>query len=141
MDCAVGHGTIIIGTSSFPFRKDNEARPRLRQLTPISHKRRCRSEDAEKGVPPVAEPSINFSVPAALKKYPSLNGQWNSNAQYANAYTILDGTLDECIREFMSKPQSQHGLYEIRTAAQPPLVTEILNVEQVVEIARLRDFL
>ncbi|WP_249167200.1 hypothetical protein [Bradyrhizobium sp. JYMT SZCCT0428] len=73
----------------------------------------------------MAEPSINFSALAVLKKYPSLKGQRNTNAQYASAYTIRDGTLDECIQEFMSKPESQHGLYEIRTAHQPPLVTEV----------------
>ena len=89
----------------------------------------------------MAESRINFSAPAALKKYPSLKGQRNPNALYADAYTIRDGTLDECIREFMSKPESQHDLYEIRTASQPPLVTEVLSVEQIVELARLRDFL
>ena len=41
----------------------------------------------------------------------------------------------------MSKSESQHNLYEIRTASQPPLVTEVLSVEQIVELARLRDFL
>jgi hypothetical protein len=52
----------------------------------------------------VADSSINFSARAVLKKYPSLNGQRNPNAQYAESYTIRDGTLDECIQEFMSKP-------------------------------------
>jgi hypothetical protein len=89
----------------------------------------------------MAEPSINFTAPAVLKKSPSLSGQRNPNAEYANAYVIRDGTLDECIQEFMSKPQSQHRLYEIRTASQPPLVTEILSAEHSVELARLRDFL
>jgi hypothetical protein len=89
----------------------------------------------------VAEPRINFDAPAALKKYPSLNGQRNPNALYSDAYAIRDGTPDECIQEFMSKPESQHNLYEIRTASQPPLVTEVLSVEQIVELARLRDFL
>ena len=61
----------------------------------------------------MVESHINFSAPAVLKKYPSLKGQRNPNALYANPYTILDGTLDECIQEFMSKPASQYGLYEI----------------------------
>jgi len=89
----------------------------------------------------VADSSINFSARAVLKKYPLLNGQRNPNAQYAESYTIRDGTLDECIQEFMSKPASQHSLYEIRTASQPMLVTEVLSVEQIVELARFRDFL
>jgi hypothetical protein len=89
----------------------------------------------------VAEAHINFSAPAVLKKYPSLNGQRNPSALYANAYTIRDGTLDECIQEFMSKPESQHSLYEIRTAPQLPMVTEVMSVQQIVELARLRDFL
>ena len=89
----------------------------------------------------MAEAHINFSAPAVLKKYPSLRGQRNPNALYANAYTIRNGTLDECIQEFMSKPESQRSLYEIHTASQLPLVTEVLSVEQIVELARLRDFL
>ena len=84
----------------------------------------------------VVEPSINFGAPAVLKKYPSLKGQRNPNAQYASAYTIWHGTLDDCIQEFMSKPESQYSLYEIRTAPQPPLVTEVLSAEQIIEISR-----
>ena len=30
----------------------------------------------------------------------------------ANLYTVVDGTLDECIRQFTSKPISQQHLYE-----------------------------
>ena len=89
----------------------------------------------------MADQHINFSAPAVLKKYPSLKGQRNPNAQYASAYTIRDGTLDECIQEFISKPESQRSLYEIHTASQLPLVTEVLSVEQIIELARLRDFL
>ena len=50
-------------------------------------------------------------------------------------------TLDECIREYKAKPESSRHLYEVRTAPQPPLITEVLSGEQVVELARLRDFL
>ena len=89
----------------------------------------------------MAEAHINFSAPAVLKKYPSLRGQRNPNALCPNAYTIRNGTLDECIQEFMSKPESQRSLYEIHTASQLPLVTEVLSVEQIIELARLRDFL
>ena len=89
----------------------------------------------------MAEAHINFSAPAVLKKYPSLRGQRNPNALYATAYTMRNGALDECIQEFMSKPESQRSLYEIHTASQLPLVTEVLSVEQIIELARLRDFL
>ena len=89
----------------------------------------------------MAESRIHFGAPAALKKYPSLNGQRNPNALYANAYTIRNGTLDECIQEFMAKPESQRSLYEIHTACQLPLVTEVLSVVQIIELARLREFL
>ena len=54
---------------------------------------------------------------------------------------LLDGTLDECIMEFMAKPESTRHLYEIQTAPQPPLVTETLLSEHVAELARLREFL
>jgi len=59
----------------------------------------------------------------------------------ARPYMIIEGTLDECIRKFMSLPKSQHHLYEIHTAPQSDLVSAILSADHVVELARLRDFL
>jgi hypothetical protein len=81
---------------------------------------------------------MNFDAPAVLRKWPSLNNERISNAR---PYLVSDGTLDECIRQFMSKPASQHHLYEIHTAPQGGLITAILSAEQIVELARLRDFL
>nr|WP_245509142.1 hypothetical protein [Bradyrhizobium zhanjiangense] len=54
---------------------------------------------------------------------------------------MSEGTLDECISAFMQKPAATRHLYEIRTVAQPPLVTEILSPEHVIELSRLREFL
>ena len=81
---------------------------------------------------------MNFDAPAALRKWPSLNNERISNAR---PYLVSDGTLDECVRQFMSKPASSHHLYEIHTAPQGELITAVLSVEQIVELARLRDFL
>ncbi len=84
---------------------------------------------------------INFYAPATLRKWPSVNSERISASLGARPYLIVDGTLDECIRKFMSQPKSQHHLYEIHTAPQSDLVTAILSAEHIVEIARLRDFL
>jgi hypothetical protein len=84
---------------------------------------------------------INFEAAATLKKWPSMNKQRVSAADGATPYTVVDGTLDECIREFMAKPVSQHHLYEIHTVPQRELVSAILSARQVLEISRLRDFL
>jgi hypothetical protein len=81
---------------------------------------------------------MKFDAPAVLRKWPSLNSKRISNRC---PYTISDGTLDECIGQFMSKPASQHHLYDIRTAPQGELITAVLSAEQIVELARLRDFL
>jgi hypothetical protein len=81
---------------------------------------------------------INFDAPAALWKWPSLNKERISNA---NPYSIVEGTLDECIRQFTSKPISQQHLYEIHTAPQGELITAVLPAKQIIELARLRDFL
>jgi hypothetical protein len=86
-----------------------------------------------------AEVSVKFDAPAIVRKWPSLNNARRTGA--SGPYLVLDGTLDACIREFMAKPESTRHLYEIQTAPQPPLVTEILSAEHVVELARLRDFL
>jgi hypothetical protein len=87
------------------------------------------------------ETQINFDAPAILRKWPSLKNERISNSWGATPYFVADGTLDECIRQFMSKPVSSHHLYEIQTAPQGELITATLSAEQVVEFARLRDFL
>jgi hypothetical protein len=84
---------------------------------------------------------IKFDVPAVLRKWPSLKGERVSASLGARPYMVFDGTLDECIRQFMSKPASQHHLYEIHTSPQAELITAVLSAEQIVELARLRDFL
>ena len=90
---------------------------------------------------PDNEVQINFDAAATLKKWPSVNNERVSASLGARPYMIIDGTLDECIQRFMSQPASQHHLYEIHTAPQGELITAVLSVEQIVELARLRDFL
>jgi hypothetical protein len=81
---------------------------------------------------------MRFDAPAVLRKWPSLNKERISNAC---PYLVSEGTLDECIREFMSRPASRHHLYEIHTAPQPPIIGAVLSAEHITELARLRDFL
>ena len=84
---------------------------------------------------------IKFDAPAVLRKWPSVNDERVSVSLGARPYLVIDGTLDECIRKFMSQPISQHHLYEIHTAPQSDLVSAVLSAEHIVELARLRDFL
>jgi hypothetical protein len=79
-----------------------------------------------------------FDAPAVLRKWPSLKNERINNAR---PYLVSEGTLDECIREFMAKPASSHHLYEIHTSPQPPFNSAVLSAEHVIELARLRDFL
>jgi hypothetical protein len=90
---------------------------------------------------PDKEVQINFDAPATLRKWPSVNGERVSASLGARPYLIIDGTLDECIRKFMSLPKTLHHLYEIHTAPQSDLVSSILSPEHIAELARLRDFL
>jgi len=85
------------------------------------------------------EVHINFDAPAILRKWPSLRNQRRTEG--TGPYLLLDGTLDECIGEFMAKPTASRHLYEIHTTPQPPLVSAVLSGEHIVELARLRDFL
>src|ERR1035437_2091127 len=72
---------------------------------------------------------IKFDAPAVLRKWPSVNNERVSASLGARPYLIIDGTLDECIRKFMSQPISQHHLYEIHTAPQSDLVSAVLSAE------------
>ena len=85
-----------------------------------------------------SESKVDFSAPAVLQKWPSLG---NQRRQDRAPYQVSEGTLDACISAFMEKPAPTRHLYEIRTAAQPPLVTDILSPEHVLELSRLREFL
>jgi hypothetical protein len=90
---------------------------------------------------PHTDPQIRFDVPAELRKWPSINNERMSISDDAGPYLILDGTLDDCIRKFMTKPANQRHLYEIHTAPQGDLIGAVSSAEHILEIARLRDFL
>jgi hypothetical protein len=87
----------------------------------------------------VADTEIDFDAPATLRKWPSLKNERVPKTWGGIPYLISEGTLDKCINAFMSK--LAHHLYEIHTKPQPPLVSDILQPEHIVELARLRDFL
>jgi hypothetical protein len=132
-------------TSSRSKERDFLSNDRRRVESP---KGACASGSAVKGEgemtdndAPVADadPHVNFDAPAVLRKWPSINKERLLGG--AGPYLLVDGTLEECIREFMSKPASTQQLYEIYTSPQPPLVSDVLSGEIVVELARLRDFL
>jgi hypothetical protein len=84
------------------------------------------------------EPHVDFSAPASLRKWPSLG---NERRIGGAPYLLIEGTLDECIREYMAKPSAVRHLYEIHTSPQPPLLGPVLSGDHVAELARLRDFL
>jgi hypothetical protein len=84
---------------------------------------------------------IHFDAPAVLRKWPSRNGERICKSMGAHPYIVVDGTLDDCIRQFMAKPESARHLYEIHTPPQSTLVSATLSPEQIFEIVRLRDFL
>jgi len=81
---------------------------------------------------------VKFDAPATLHEWPSLK---NERRDDSLPYLVGEGTLDDCIRKLMAKPKSALHLYEIHTAPQPGLVTEILSAAHVAELARLRDYL
>jgi hypothetical protein len=53
---------------------------------------------------------------------------------------IFDGTLDECVTEFMKEPISQRPLYEVHTVLQPALGKELLYATDLLAIASRADF-
>jgi hypothetical protein len=60
---------------------------------------------------------------------------------YPNPYVVADGTLEECIQEFMAKPSRARHLYEIHTSPRADIVIAVLSAEHIAELARLREFL
>ena len=82
------------------------------------------------------EAHVNFDTPAILRKWPSLYKQRRTEG--TGPYLLVDGTLDDCIRQYMAKPASMRHLYEIHTSPQPPLVPPILSREHIIELAQLQ---
>ena len=85
---------------------------------------------------PSIDDHVNFDAPAVLRIWSSLD---NQRREDTDPYPLLEGTLDECIQEFMTRPARYRHLYEIQTSPQPPLVPDVLSGEIVTELARLRD--
>jgi hypothetical protein len=87
---------------------------------------------------PSIDHHVNFDTPAVLRIWSSLDNQRREDTA---PYPLLEGTLDECIKEFMTRPARYRHLYEIQTSPQPPLVPDVLSGEIVTELARLRESL
>jgi hypothetical protein len=83
---------------------------------------------------------IDFNAPASLRKWPSHKGKRLTETRYPDPYLLIDSTLGECIKMFITKPASQQHLYEIHTAPQPPLVSAVIGAEHIEELAKLREF-
>jgi hypothetical protein len=83
--------------------------------------------------------SVDFDKRAILRKWPSLGNQRRTDG--TRPYLLFDGSLDDCVRELMAKPGPTRHLYEICTEPQLPLVTPVLPGDQVLELARFRNFL
>jgi hypothetical protein len=78
---------------------------------------------------------IDFKTPAVLRKWPSLG---NERRVESSPYLLVDGTLDECLRELMAKPASVRHLYEIHVVPEIPHLSTVLPEGLIVELARLR---
>ena len=85
--------------------------------------------------------TINFDAPAVLRKWPSIRNERVRVEHGGSPYQIAEGSLNDCIRQFMAKPTSQHHLYEIHTASQGETIIPVLSAKHILEIAPLRYFL
>jgi hypothetical protein len=88
----------------------------------------------------MSESQIDFSAPAELRKWPSVNRQRVSASLGTRPYMMSEGTLDDCIQQFMRLPEPQRHLYEIHTAPQSDIVGAILSTDHIFALARSRDF-
>jgi hypothetical protein len=53
---------------------------------------------------------------------------------------VFDGSLDECITEFMKRSAREHHLYEVHTVLQPAIGKEILTAADLLAIGSRDDF-
>ena len=70
---------------------------------------------------------------------PSLNNERRTD-KGRSPYLLMEGTLDECIKEVVAKPAHKRHLYENPCIAHNlRLISRVLSGEAVVELARRRD--
>jgi hypothetical protein len=81
------------------------------------------------------QPYVNFDTPAVLSKWASLG---NERRNDSHPYLLVDGTLNECLRNFMAKPASARHLYEIRVSVD--VASSVLPKGLVAELAGLQNF-
>ena len=82
---------------------------------------------------------IDFNAPASLRKWPSHKGKRLTDARHPDPYLLIESTLGECIKMFVTKPTSQQHLYEIHTAPQSSLVSAVIGAEHIEELAKVRE--
>lgn len=58
---------------------------------------------------------MNDDASAKLMKWPSLRGKRISPKDGASPFTIMRGSLRDCVDALRSKPESSHHLYELHT--------------------------
>jgi hypothetical protein len=90
--------------------------------------------------PLMSDSRINFTAPAQLRKWPSVNKQRVSASDGARPYLIDEGTVDQCIQRFMQMHEAHRHLYEIHTVQQD-VEDRVLLSDRIAELARLREFL
>jgi hypothetical protein len=84
------------------------------------------------------EIALRYDLSAALQKWDSVERV--RTGDILRAGNVSEGTLADCVRQFMSKPIAERSLYEILTEQQPGLSTTILGPTEILEIAQRPDF-
>jgi hypothetical protein len=79
---------------------------------------------------------VNFDARTVLRKWPSLGNERRSATN--GPYFLVEGTLEDCLRQLMVKPASTRHLYEIHTAPRAPLTDAVLPAGVILELARQR---
>jgi hypothetical protein len=82
------------------------------------------------------QPHVNFNCPAILRKWVSLG---NQRRVESIPYLLVEGTLDECLTQFMAKPVITRHLYEIHVAPDLPSPPVVLPGGLIAELARSRN--
>ena len=82
------------------------------------------------------QPYVNFGSPAILRKWASIG---NRRRVESLPYLLIDGTLDECLQQFMAKPAFTRHLYEIHVAPDLSSPPSVLPEGLIAELAGLRN--
>jgi hypothetical protein len=87
-----------------------------------------------------ASTPVRYDAPATIHRWFTPEDRAVRAGDVVRAAVVFEGTLAECVREFLAMPTDEQFLHEIFTDTQDGLVRSILGPDDIRKVAARDDF-